>query len=135
MSLPQEWRAIAQGVNAAVNALPSIPDQPGRDFWQAAGAEGGDCEDKALAKLDGLLAAGFPIEHLRLASCWIGRTGPTKDGEAHVVLVLEARDDQYVLDNLSNNIMPTAHFKGMGAVLNGIQKAGGSREWMPWALK
>lgn len=133
-TLPQNWRAIAERVNAEVNALPSVPDEPGRDFWQVAGAEGGDCEDKALAKLERLLAVGFPIERLRLASCWIGRTGLAKPGEPHIVLAIDANDDQYVLDNLSNSIMPTALFKGLGAVLDRIQKVGGSKEWVDWLV-
>lgn len=129
--LQQNWREIAERVNAEVNALPQVAEQSG-DFWKRAGAEGGDCEDLALAKLDRLLVEGFPIERLRLATCFVGGTGPAQRGEAHVVLVVDAPDDHYVLDNLQGHVVPVYMLIGAGYVLESVQKVGGSREWVEW---
>lgn len=135
MPLPHGWRETAAAVNAQVNALPYKADESGKDKWASLGEDvpTGDCEDYAIAKLRRLvLTHGFPIERLRLATCFVGRTGPNNPGEAHVVLVLEAPDDQYVLDNIQHDLMTHPHLVVAGYSKGMIQKAG-SREWEPWA--
>lgn len=132
--LPDNWRALATHENVVVNALPQIPERSG-DHWQPAGEFGGDCEDLALEKLERLVRIGFPIERLRLASCWIGRTGARNPGEAHVVLVLDADDDQYVLDNRYPYLMDHAALVAAGYTRHGIQAAGGSTaSWVAWEI-
>jgi predicted transglutaminase-like cysteine proteinase len=128
MKLPEGWREIAERVNTDVNALPQVPEKSG-DFWKRAGADGGDCEDLALAKLDRLLEAGFPIEALRLATC---RVGWTKKGEPHVVLAIDGPDDQWVLCNRFSFLLNHPHLVAAGYHKDAIQKVGGSKEWVKW---
>lgn len=131
-SLPENWREIAGRVNYEVNALPDKADAPGQDNWDDIGPDGGDCDNKAIGKLRRLLAEGFPIERLRLATCFVGGTGPSNRGEGHAVLVVDAPDDHYVLDNRFPDVVPVFHLIGNGYTLESIQKVGGSREWIEW---
>ena len=138
--LPKNWREIATRVNAEVNALPYKADVPGADEWGDIDAAGGDCDNYAIGKLNRLVAEGFPIERLRLATCFVGRQainyGSGKAAgaapEAHVVLVVDAKDDHYALDNLQAEVVPVLALIGMGYALDCIQKEGGSREWVEW---
>lgn len=126
--LPEGWRDIAQAVQDEVNAFQYKADVPGTDDWDS----GQDCENYALGKLRRLVEAGFPIERLRLATCFVGGTGPANRGEAHCVLVLDAPDDHYVLDNrFAMPVLVSALIAG-GNTLEVIQKGGGSREWIKW---
>ena len=129
--LPAGWREIANRVNDEVNALESIPDQPGRDVWERAGEKGGDCEDMALEKLHRLMTEGFPIERLRLATCRVGWEDQQYQ-MPHAVLVISAPDDHYVLDNRFPRVVPVYALIVGGYSLEAIQKAGGSLEWIEW---
>ncbi|MGL4543891.1 MAG: transglutaminase-like cysteine peptidase [Polymorphobacter sp.] len=93
------WAQLG-AVNRAVNALPAASDRARfgtAEYWEAADASGGDCEDKALAARAALLAQGWPAESLRLALAW------TEAHELHAVLTVEvlhdARPATYVLDS------------------------------------
>jgi len=130
--LPKNWRETAERVNADVNAIPYKADIPGVDDWADIGPDGGDCDNYAIGKLRRLLAAGFPIERLRLATCFVGGTGPRDRGEAHAVLVIDVPDDHYVLDNRFAVIVPVFHLIGNGYTLESIQAVGGSHEWIKW---
>lgn len=130
-ALPENWREIAERVNAEVNTLPYKSDMNG-DVWDDIDKDGGDCDNYAIGKLRRLLAAGFPIERLRLATCRVGVTGPTQQGEAHAVLALDAPDDQYVLDNLSTGLLTHPALVLGGYIREKIQRTGGSREWVEW---
>ncbi len=71
------------------------------DYWVAPGLEPGargDCEDFALEKRRLLIASGVPASALSIA---IVRTPA---GEIHAVLVLSARQGDYVLDNLHGEV-------------------------------
>lgn len=129
--LPKNWREIGDRINTEVNALPTVVERVG-DNWKPIGPDGGDCEDYAIGKLRRLHAAGFPIERLRLATCFIGRTGPDKPGEAHVVLAIDAPDDQYVLDNRFPYLLTHQTLVAAGYTRHSIQRVGGSREWVEW---
>lgn len=132
--MPPHWREIATRVNAEVNLLPykTDPERYGKsEFWERADADGGDCEDYALAKLKRLLEEGFPLERLRLATCRVGWTD-SQYQEGHAVLVLSAPDDNYALDNRFPTLMPVYALIGNGYTLESIQKEGGSREWIRW---
>lgn len=71
---------------AAILALPAADDLSrfGKvEFWQAADERGGDCEDFALAARARLLALGWPLSALRLATAW------TEQHEFHLVLTVD----------------------------------------------
>src|SRR6185312_16004604 len=71
------------------------------DYWVAPGigpGVRGDCEDYALEKRRLLIASGIPASALSIA---IVRTPA---GEVHAVLVLSARQGDYVLDNLHGEV-------------------------------
>ncbi|WP_347310164.1 transglutaminase-like cysteine peptidase [Defluviimonas sp. SAOS-178_SWC] len=96
--------ALAKAVNAAVNAkVREVSDrrQYGReDVWALPTARGGDCEDFALAKKKQLIEAGVPPTSLLIATVLDRRRNP------HAVLVLRTATGDYVLDNLTNRILP-----------------------------
>lgn len=134
--LPDDWRAIAEEVQVEVNALPYVADAERyktADFWEEIDEKGGDCEDFALGKLRRLLTRGFPIERLRLAVCIVEPIGRTPDSQrGHAVLVVDAQDDHYALDNRFTDVVPVLALIGKGYTLLEIQKVGGSREWVEW---
>ncbi len=71
------------------------------DYWVAPGigpGVRGDCEDYALEKRRLLIASGIPAEALSIA---IVRTPA---GEVHAVLVLSAKQGDYILDNLHEEV-------------------------------
>jgi predicted transglutaminase-like cysteine proteinase len=53
------------------------------DFWTVAGAQGGDCEDFALAARARLMSQGWPPRSLRIAMAW------TEKGLYHAVLTVD----------------------------------------------
>jgi len=71
------------------------------DYWVAPGigpGVRGDCEDYALEKRRLLIASGVPASALSIA---IVRTPA---GEVHAVLVLSAKQGDYILDNLHGEV-------------------------------
>lgn len=60
----------------------------------------GDCEDIARLKISELIKEGFPDSALRLA------TGYTPAGEGHAVVVVKTNRGDFVLDNLTDEILP-----------------------------
>lgn len=134
--LPPNWRKIAEQVNAEVNALPYKTDRERygvAEFWEVADASGGDCEDYALAKLRRLYRAGFPIERLRLATCYVEGEHIPRHLRGHAVLVIDAPDDFYVLDNrFPSGMVTVTALIGRGYELDLIQARGGSRNFIPW---
>lgn len=100
------WDELA-AVGRATAALPTVSDRArfGRaDYWAAADAQGGDCEDKALRARAQLIAAGWPAASLRLA------LARTETGELHAVLTAEVGRDgrpaTYVLDSRFAGVLP-----------------------------
>jgi predicted transglutaminase-like cysteine proteinase len=67
------------------------------DYWTHAGAQGGDCEDLALAARARLMQMGWPPRSLRLAMAW------TEKGVYHAVLTVDVehkgRLATFVLDS------------------------------------
>ncbi len=93
--------ALNDRVNHAIKAETDQDIYHVGDYWVAPGlAPGarGDCEDFALEKRRLLIASGIPAAALSIA---IVRTPA---GEAHAVLVLSARQGDYVLDNLHGEV-------------------------------
>jgi len=96
------WRTLKQ-VNSAVNS--SIwaeydQDHYGRaEYWTIPTDGYGDCEDYALVKRRDLIAEGFPVSALRLAIVIAPREA------RHAVLTVVTDKGDYVLDNLSDNVV------------------------------
>lgn len=88
---------LVQTVNLRVNGAITPRSDGNLDRWSATGRSG-DCEDYVLAKRTALIAQGVPSGALR-----IGYT-KTRQGEGHVVLIVQTGAGEYVLDNLSTSI-------------------------------
>lgn len=102
MSLTDDrWKDL-RDVNVVVNR--SI--MPARNHLGLAGEkwlvspDAGDCNDYAVTKRHELLARGWPSRNLLLAEV------VTRWGEHHLVLVIRAKEGDFVLDNLSAQIRP-----------------------------
>ncbi|MBD3677881.1 MAG: transglutaminase-like cysteine peptidase [Rhodobacteraceae bacterium] len=95
---------VAQRINLDVNrATPEIEDrdQYGKaEVWALPTRRGGDCEDFALLKKLRLIEAGLPGQNLLMA------TVLDRQLRNHAVLVLRTENGDYVLDNLTNKIVP-----------------------------
>ena len=96
--------ALARAVNVAANAaIRPISDQ--RQYavaerWALPTARGGDCEDFALFKKMKLVEAGIAPERLLLAAVL------DRDNKPHAVLVMRTGRGDFVLDNLTDRILP-----------------------------
>lgn len=96
------WAQISE-VNTEVNRRPYRVDMDlyGKpDHWTPIGPAGGDCEDFALRKQAELVAKGWPLRCLRLATCWV------ETGGYHAVLTVDTDRGTYVLDNRHPEPMP-----------------------------
>jgi predicted transglutaminase-like cysteine proteinase len=93
---PRQWKDLVE-VNANVNR--SIAPEQGRagEKWRVS-PKTGECSDYAVTKRHELLARGWPSHALLLAEV------VTQWGEHHLVLVIDAREGDYVLDSLNATI-------------------------------
>jgi len=95
----------AEAVQRIVNARPYVDDRSQfgvSDLWQTPlsfWANGGDCEDYAIAKYMALRVLGFSDAQLRL-TIMTRRT----DREIHAVLLVAVGADWYVADNLKRGL-------------------------------
>lgn len=99
---PARWSEL-NAVNDYVNRLPEIEDEDnyGRtEFWAYPNRRGGDCEDLALLKRKLLIARGWPVDALLLA------TAQEWNGEGHALLVVVTDKGDFVLDNKNAAIVP-----------------------------
>ena len=90
------WKEL-QAVQASLRAVRQVAEKKGTpDLWQVADRQG-DCEDIALLARARLLAAGWPLSAVRLATAW------TEEGAYHTVLTIDAvkngKPTTFVLDN------------------------------------
>jgi len=93
--------ALNDKVNHAIRAETDQEIYHVADYWTAPGLEPGargDCEDFALEKRRLLIEAGIPSQALSIA---IVRTPA---GEVHAVLVVAAKQGDYILDNLHGEV-------------------------------
>lgn len=113
------WRALLDGldgaprmeqiraVNRFVNQWRYKSDQENfgkSDHWQTPlefFARSGDCEDYAIAKYVSLRQLGVPPSAMRMVVLQ-----DTIRDVAHAVLAVEADDDIWILDNLTNAVLP-----------------------------
>lgn len=86
-----------EAINRHVNAT-IAPRLDTADIWKL-NPRAGDCEDYALTKRAALIRAGYPAGALRIA---IGRSG----NENHAVLIVMTITGKFVLDNLTDEIVP-----------------------------
>jgi predicted transglutaminase-like cysteine proteinase len=98
-------RAELAKVNREVNRA-IMPHENGQDVsadeWLVSPREG-DCKDYAVTKRHKLLERGWPTRSLLLAEVVIA------SGEHHLVLIVRTREDDLVLDNLSEYVHPVSH--------------------------
>ena len=119
-----------KSVNEEVNALPYKSDPPDFDDWRPIGLDGGDCDSYAVAKLQKLSALGWPVEKLRLATCY------AETGVYHAVLAVDTDEGQLVLDNRYPWPMTLDDLHVKGYKPDTIQAHGGSRyDWREWVWK
>ena len=90
---------INRGVNDAVQSESDEKHFGRSEYWTIVSDGRGDCEDFALTKKQLLLAAGIPARSLRLA------VATTLRGERHSVLTVATDRGDFVLDNLTNDIL------------------------------
>lgn len=112
--------AMANAVNRKVNAsIRPFAETGGADVWRI-GDVTGDCEDYALTKRATLIRAGVASSAARVAAGW------ADNGERHAVLVVTTRAGDFVLDNMTNEILPIgrAHIQ-----IDKIQSADNPRIW------
>lgn len=91
-----EVRRINRQVNKDIRPQ---PEPAGVDVWQV-GPRDGDCDDYAMTKRHDLIAAGFGSERARIA------VGVARGGQLHAVLVVNFGRHFYVLDNLTDAVLP-----------------------------
>lgn len=119
-----------EAVNEEVNRLPYKSDADRYrvpEFWASIDADGGDCEDYAIGKLNRLVVLGWPVAFLRLAMCF------AETGEHHAVLIASLVQGDYMLDNRQPRVVPVADVVPvLGYRPESIQSRGGSREWVEW---
>ena len=101
--LTAEQVALAKNVNLSVNrSVREVSDQaqygvPER--WALPTRRGGDCEDFALMKKRELVGKGLPPNGLLLATALDRQRNP------HVVLVMRTKRGDFILDNLTDNVV------------------------------
>lgn len=113
-------------VNEAVNRLPYKSDPEWFDDWSPIDGGGGDCDSYAVGKLRRLVEAGWPVERLRLATCFV------ENGGYHAVLIASTDDGDWMLDNRQPRVVPVGDIEIIGYRTDKIQQAGGSRDWVEW---
>jgi predicted transglutaminase-like cysteine proteinase len=101
--------AQLRAVNAAVNSYPYVSDATNwdkADFWETPMEflqRAGDCEDFAVTKYMALRALGVAVDDMRVTVVDDPHLGVT-----HAVLLVTIDDRYYVLDNLTNELVPEA---------------------------
>lgn len=93
-------RNVNRSINARVHQIADIVQYRLKDYWTLPTARGGDCEDIALLKKEELIRRGIPPGRLLLA------TVLDRQRNNHAVLVLRTERGDFVLDNLSNRMLP-----------------------------
>lgn len=92
--------AEVRRINWAVNRdIHPQPEPPGVDIWLV-GPKNGDCDDYVMTKRHDLIAAGFGSDRARVA------VGVARGGQLHAVLIVNFGRNFYVLDNLTNAVLP-----------------------------
>jgi predicted transglutaminase-like cysteine proteinase len=99
---PKAWRELVQvnkWVNETIKPLTDLEHWGVVERWSYPDDGYGDCEDYALLKRRVLIESGWPREALLLTVV------RGKDEEAHAVLTVTTDKGDYVLDNISPDIL------------------------------
>ena len=91
-----EVRRINLQVNKSIHPQ---PEPAGSDVWQV-GPTAGDCDDYVMTKRHEPIAAGLGSDRARVA------VGVARGGQLHAVLIVNFGRNFYILDNLTNNVLP-----------------------------
>lgn len=87
-------------VNRSVREIADVRQYGKVEHWALPTKRGGDCEDLVLLKKKLLVARGIASKRLLMS------TVLDKQLKSHAVLVLRTSKGDYVLDNLTNDILP-----------------------------
>jgi len=101
----QTLQAINNAFNAAIRPEEDAVHYGRVDYWTIPTDGYGDCEDYALAKRHALIAAKLSPRALRIG---IARSA---QGEAHAVLTVATDHGDYVLDNMTDAVLPWGETK------------------------
>ena len=93
-------KAVNTSVNRSTRAVSDLRQYGDEEVWALPTSLGGDCEDIALLKKRELIKRGIAPERLLIATVLDRNRG------SHAVLVLRTGDEDLVLDNLKNSILP-----------------------------
>lgn len=93
-------KSVNQKVNRAVQPISDQQQYRREEFWTLPTSRGGDCEDYVLLKKKTLLEAGVPARDLLIA------TVLDHNMNNHAVLIVRTTRGDFVLDNLTNRILP-----------------------------
>lgn len=120
---PSGKMSLLRGVNLKVNrSIREVSDseQYGkREVWKIP-ANSGDCEDYVLAKRAALMRRGYKPGDLLIA---VGR----RSGIPHAVLVVRTKDGDFVLDNMTDEVLPVSKSR---VRLSKMQSTTDSSEWV-----
>ncbi|MDR3528080.1 MAG: transglutaminase-like cysteine peptidase, partial [Rhizomicrobium sp.] len=97
------WRRlyyVNRGINKAIKPETDLAHYGRAEFWTIPADGYGDCEDYALTKRRDLMRAGVPESVLRIAVVDTAKFG------RHAVLTVSTDEGDFVLDNLTNQILP-----------------------------
>lgn len=89
---------VNRAVNASIRPVADTTLYGVKDRWRV-GVAKGDCEDYVLEKRRRLIAHGWPSSAVLIA---LGRAR----GQQHAVLIARTSEGDYVLDNLTNQVLP-----------------------------
>ncbi len=102
LKLTPQRLSMLQSVNSSVNArIKAVSDQDNyskRDYWTIPANGKGDCEDYVLMKRAKLMARGIAPSQLLITM--------VQGSEAHVVLTVRTDHGDYILDNMSREVLP-----------------------------
>lgn len=93
-------KAVNRAANAAIQPVSDIAQYGVPERWSLPSERGGDCEDYAIFKKRALVTAGVSADRLLLATVLDGRN------KAHAVLILRAETGDFVLDNVTDRVLP-----------------------------
>ncbi len=96
------WKKILEtnlSVNTRIKPVTDMDQYGVEDYWTYPNSGAGDCEDYALEKQRELMQAGVPVADLLLTVV------RKPDGEGHAVLTVRTDRGDYILDNLTDEVM------------------------------